>query len=74
MQLLMKVLSGPMMPSKVAWSLWIIFTFGAIGVLESGNSNFLDHSGRYPGVYLNDEGNRKYLLSIRDCMIRVSRW
>ena len=30
MQFLLKVLSGPMMPSKVAWSLWIIFIFGAI--------------------------------------------
>ena len=28
----------------------------------------LDHSGRYPGVHLNDEGNRKYLRSIRDCI------
>ena len=34
----------------------------------------LDHSGRYPGVHLNDEGNRKYLRSIRDCIICVSRW
>ena len=34
----------------------------------------LDHSYRYPGVILNDEGHRKYLRSIRDCIIRVSRW
>ena len=34
----------------------------------------LDHSGPFPGVHLNDEGNRKYLRSIRDCIIRVSRW
>ena len=34
----------------------------------------LDHSGRYPGVHLNDEGHRKYLRSIRDCIIRVSKW
>ena len=26
----------------------------------------LDHSGRFPGVHLNDEGNRKYLRSIKD--------
>ena len=34
----------------------------------------LDHTGRFPGVHLNEEGNRKYLRSIRDAIIRVSRW
>lgn len=33
-----------------------------------------DLSGPYPGVHLNNEGNRKYLRSIRDAIIRISRW
>lgn len=33
-----------------------------------------DQKGRYPGVHLNDEGNRKYMRSIRDSIIRVSKW
>ena len=35
--------------------------------------SLLDHTGRYTGVHLNQEGNKKYLRSVRDAIIRVSR-
>ena len=40
----------------------------------SPSEEIYDMSGRYPGVHLNDAGNKRYLRSLKGAVLTVSRW